>query len=276
MRWPWQRSERRESQPFTDAVVEAIRAQAAGASTSADASATAALEAASGLVARAFASADVRDAGRAGRALGPHTLALIGRNLIRRGESLFLIEVADELRLIPAGSWDVRGDWRESSWWYRLDMFGPSGNVTRLVPSAGAVHCRYAYDPARPWHGLAPLAWARLTGRLLGETETALADEASGPRGSLVPVPNTPGDEGDDDDDEKRARDAPGRHCGTPGPARPCGDDKRGMGRGARGGSGSRQFRLATEPHRRASAGESCIAPQRSRAGRSVGVRRSG
>ncbi|MCY3813469.1 MAG: hypothetical protein OXH15_16870 [Gammaproteobacteria bacterium] len=38
-------------------------------------------------------------------------------------------------------------------------------------------------------------------GRLLAETETALADESSGPGGHLIPVPNTP-DEGEDDDTE--------------------------------------------------------------------------
>ena len=202
MRWPWQRSaqpqpERREAAPYTDAVVEAIRAQAGGAS--ADPSATAALEAAAGMVARALASAEVRDGGAAGAALTPGTLALIGRELIRRGESVFLIDVgAEGLRLLPAGSWDVRGGHAETGWAYRLDLFGPSGNVTRLVPSAAVVHVRYAVDPARPWHGLSPLAWARLTGRLLAETEGALADESSGPRGSLVPVPNTADDAGED------------------------------------------------------------------------------
>ena len=43
--------------------------------------------------------------------------------------------------LVPAGSWDVRGGWDPESWWYRLDLFGPSGNVSRLVPSASVVHC---------------------------------------------------------------------------------------------------------------------------------------
>ena len=51
MRWPW-KAERRESQPFTDAVSAALAAQATGAS-SGDVSAVAALETAASLYARA-------------------------------------------------------------------------------------------------------------------------------------------------------------------------------------------------------------------------------
>ena len=58
MRWPWQRREHRDSGgDFSDAVVRLIEAQAAG--TAADASSTAAVEAASGALSRAFASAEV-------------------------------------------------------------------------------------------------------------------------------------------------------------------------------------------------------------------------
>ena len=58
MRWPWQNREKRESGgDFSDAVVRLIEAQAAG--PAADASSTAAVEAASGALSRAFASAEV-------------------------------------------------------------------------------------------------------------------------------------------------------------------------------------------------------------------------
>ena len=83
-------------------------------------------------------------------ALTADVLSLIARNLIRRGESLFLIEVNNAgLALRPAGSWDVRGGWDPSDWWYRLDLFGPSGNVTRFVPADAVLHFKYAVDPAR-------------------------------------------------------------------------------------------------------------------------------
>ena len=58
MWWPWSKRERRDSGgDFSDAVVRLIEAQAAG--TAADASSTAAVEAAAGALSRAFASAGV-------------------------------------------------------------------------------------------------------------------------------------------------------------------------------------------------------------------------
>ena len=103
MRWPWTRTEKRESQPFTDAVVGAIYAQAAGALV-ADPSGLAALEVAAGLYARSFAAATIEPA-ELQPTVGPAVRALIARNLIRRGESVHLIDVDRGIvRLIPAGS----------------------------------------------------------------------------------------------------------------------------------------------------------------------------
>ena len=53
----------------------------------------------------------------------------------------------------------------------------------------------YAADPHRPWHGVGPIESAQLAGRLSAETAKALADEAGGPRGHLLPVPNKDGDD---------------------------------------------------------------------------------
>ena len=197
MRWPWTR-EKRESQPFTDAVVGAIYAAAAG-TVAADPSGLAALEVAAGLFARSFAAATIEPA-ELRPVVGPAVRALIARNLIRRGESVHLIEVnRGQVQLIPAGSWDVRGPWTETAWWYRLDTFGPSGNATHYVPSAQAVHVRYAFDPARPWHGVAPLDWARSTGTLAAYLETRLGQEAGGTVAHVLPIPQDGGDGSEDD-----------------------------------------------------------------------------
>ena len=186
--------ERRESQPFTDAIAAAIFAQASGGALG-DYSAIGALECAAGLWSRAFAAATVNHP-----AVTPAVMSLIGRDLVRRGESLFLIEIeAGAPVLRPVGSWDVRGDWRETAWWYRVDLFGPSGNITRFRPSGEIVHCRYAVDPSRPWHGLGPLQWARQTGTLAANAERRLSEEASGAVARLLPVPQDPGEDDDDD-----------------------------------------------------------------------------
>ena len=81
MRWPWQKRERRDSGgDFSDAVVRLIEAQAAG--TAADASSTAAVEAASGILSRALAAADVSGPSHALEAVTPGFLAQVGRDLV--------------------------------------------------------------------------------------------------------------------------------------------------------------------------------------------------
>ena len=198
MRWPWSKpSEVRESQPFTDAVLTALAAGVSG--TGAKASATAALEAASGVVARGLAAARVENAPAAVEvALTPGTLALIGRDLIRRGESIHLIEVSrGGLSLRPVGSWDVRGGPDPASWYVRADIFGPSGNLTRFVPHSATVHCRYSVDASRPWHGIGPLGWAALSGALHAGTVAALGRDMKAAGGYVLPMPPA---EADDDD----------------------------------------------------------------------------
>ena len=217
MRWPWQRSEARASS-HTDALVSAILQAATGTAT-ADAHRHAALETAAVFYQSAFAAARVDADARITAALTPSVLALIVRNLIRHGESLHVIDVTDagQLALVPVGSHDVRGPAREADWWYRADVWGPSGSHTRTVPSAGVLHFRYAVDPARPWRGLAPLAWAAHTGRLAGNLEARLGDEAGASVGSFISMPKNDGDPDKPDTDpnaELRAdiRGADGKH----------------------------------------------------------------
>ena len=109
--WPFGSREKRAAQApgsqggggYTDAVVRALLAHAAG-GVSADPSATAALEAAAGAYARAFAVASVEPITPATRALSPAVLALMARDLVRRGEFVHVIDVdRDGARLTPAG-----------------------------------------------------------------------------------------------------------------------------------------------------------------------------
>ena len=194
MRWPWQRRETRAS--FTDAIVAALYAGAAGTGTR-DALATAALEAVASLYSGAFSRAKLEPDVPA---VTPAVLALIARDLIRRGESLHLVDLeSGTLMLRPVGSWDIRGGHDPATWWARCDLFGPSGNVTRFVPHESVVHCRYAVDPSRPWLGVGPLQWAESTAALAGRLEAGLADEAGAPSAQLVPVPQDGGAGGDDD-----------------------------------------------------------------------------
>ena len=92
MRWPWQKREKRDSGgDFSDAVLRLIEAQAAG--TAADASSTAAVEVASGALSRAFTSARVEGPPHVRQAVTPVFLAQVGRDLIRSGDSMHVIDV---------------------------------------------------------------------------------------------------------------------------------------------------------------------------------------
>ena len=195
--WPGQRAleaelaELRADSSYTDALVAAITANAGGQTTSFP-TATAAMEAAAGFAGRAFAAAEITAADAFVAALDPGTMNMIGRALIRRGEIVFLIRVDPEhgFTLLPCQSHDVAGSPDPTSWVYRCSIGGPGSTLTYAgVPAEGVVHLRYATDPERPWRGYGPLGVALLAGRLSAETVSALADEVSGPRGTLLGVP---------------------------------------------------------------------------------------
>ena len=144
MRFPWSKPEpeKREALPFTDAVVAALTAQAAG-TAAGDPSAIAALEAAAGLYAAAFGGAIVTPSNPMTAGLTPACRALIARDLIRRGESVHQIGVeAGAVRLAPVGSWDVRGGPDERDWWYRVDRVRPFGQPDPLHTPPGASYMR--------------------------------------------------------------------------------------------------------------------------------------
>ena len=199
MRWPWTeaaelRQQRElERRSYTDQVLELLRARVESGSTAAVPGATAALEAAAGFVSRAFASAEVSAPSPVAEVLGPSTLALVGRELIRAGEAVFIINTEDgRLRLLPCESYDVQGDSDPSSWRYRLHIGGPSKSTTTYndVAADGVVHVRYSVSTSEPWRGKSPLEVASLGGRLSAETSAALSDESSGPRGAFLPIPS--------------------------------------------------------------------------------------
>ena len=82
-----------------------------------------------------------------------------------------------------------------SSWKYRVNLAGPDCQTSiENVSSDNIVHVMYHRDVERPWRGYGPMQVAQLAGRLSASTAAALADEASGPRGSFLPMPKDGGD----------------------------------------------------------------------------------
>ena len=200
MWWPWQHRERRDSDgDFSDAVVRLIEAQAAG--TAADASSTAAVEAASGALSRAFASAEVVGAPWVQDAVSPGVLAQMGRDLIRSGDSMHVIRMGADgtVHLIPASSWHWEGNHDPTSWTVRATCYGPSTSTTWNLPASAVVFMRWGGTPGQPYIGTGPLSWAHTTARLQSETERSLADEAQGPLAQLLAIPSDGGNDGDGD-----------------------------------------------------------------------------
>ena len=199
MRWPWQKRETRESGgDFSDAVVRLIESQAAG--SAADASSTAAVEAASGALSRAFAAADVQGPDWIKEAVSPRFLAQAGRDLVRRGDSMHVIRLdGGGVKLIPASSWHWEGTHDPATWTVRVTCYGPSSSTTWNLPAAGVVFLTWGSTPGQPYIGTGPTDWAHVTARLNAAAEKSLADEAGGPVAQMLTVPEGAG--GDDDSD---------------------------------------------------------------------------
>ena len=199
--WPWSKRERRDSGGnFSDAVVRLIEAQAAGAA--ADASSTAAVEAAAGALSRAFASAMVDAESYAKQAITPVFLSQVGRDLVRNGDSMHVIDVDSmgRVSLLPCSSWHFEGEAHPDTWLVRATYYGPSTSMTRHLPFSGLVFVKWGSTPGQPYIGTGPLSWASTTARLQAETERSLADETgNSPLAQLIPVPQDGGDGGEDD-----------------------------------------------------------------------------
>lgn len=200
MRWPWRkRVESRQSDgAFVDAVLRAIEAEAAG--TAADNAATGAVEAAAGALSRAFAGAKVEGPEWAQMAVTDDVLALIGRDLVRRGESLHAIRNAGgKMRLIPCASWHWEGSHDPATWMVRATAYGPSTSTTWKLPAESVVYVRWGGEAGSPYLGKGPLSFAAVTAKLGAQTERSLADEAAGPLAQLLAIPSDGGD-GEDED----------------------------------------------------------------------------
>ncbi|MCY4020166.1 MAG: hypothetical protein OXG39_12235 [Chloroflexi bacterium] len=147
-----------------------------------DASTVAAAEIAAGLWERAMS------AGRSDR-LTPDQLAIIGRLLVTRGESVWLVPVGG--RPIVAADWDVTSTGaRFEDWRYRVTVAGPSGQAVRTVGSDGVLHFRIRVSDKAPWRGRSPWQVATTTASLAAHLEGSLNYEEAGPVGHVLPVPD--------------------------------------------------------------------------------------
>lgn len=128
--------------------------------------------------------------------LGPSQRARIARALILHGEALWRITVdGGAVRLQEVSTWTLSGGPDPRSWVYRCTLPAPSEQKSRTVDVSAAGVLHFMREPTRetPWRGVSPLTAAASTSRLTAELEKLLADEASGPRAQLIPVPRDGG-----------------------------------------------------------------------------------
>ena len=151
----------------------------------------AAIEICAGVWGRGLATAEVSPRNGRTAALTPSTLGYIGRYLLRYGEVLFEIGVrGGQITLTPAQSWTVAGGIDPATWTYDCTFQGPSTSVVRTLPAGRVLHLQYSQSHSAPWLGVGPLSSAGVTQELVGQIETALAEEAGTPRGYNFPVPD--------------------------------------------------------------------------------------
>ena len=196
--WPFGRKppaeQRSTAQGYTASLTAALQAGAEGGVSDTAPLATAALEAAAGLYARCMSAAVVKGADDVADALTAPVLALIARNLIRRGEDHQRIYVrGGRLVLEPVGFAYAHGSGPDPLRWnYSATLYGPTDSRHEWVPAASMLHCRYSVDASRPWLGVPPWSWAASTSQAIAALDRFVAREASAPHGALLGMPESP------------------------------------------------------------------------------------
>ena len=174
------RREKRQSSGYTDLIVQARLDTATAAAV--QATTTAAVEACAGIWERAFMAARLPG-------FEPWQLATIGRSMLLRGEAVM---VRIDGVAVFGSHWDIDGAGpAPATWRYRVDVMSPSGAVSVRTSGRNVLHPRIGVEALRPWAGRSPLASMPESTRLLATLEGSLADEAAGPVGHIIAVPDT-------------------------------------------------------------------------------------
>ena len=195
MRWPWQDPEVREAEAmdgadYTDALIRLIELHSQGRAV-AEIGASAAVETAAGAFSRALAAATVQGPGWVRQAVTASALADMGRDLVRRGEYLAVLEVDPAgARLARSATYDFRGDDDPRTWTVQVTTQGPSLTRTRRIPYGDVLHVQWSRRADAPWTGVPATSSASATSRLLAEVERNLGDQAAGPTGTILTTPS--------------------------------------------------------------------------------------
>ena len=117
-----------------------------------------------------------------GYALSGADLVAMGRDVLLRGNSVWLIEVMPTglLQLLRASAFEVAGlSAHPARWSYALEFETPGGQtIKRTAPANGVIHIMADTPPGRSWRGNPPWASAGLTSAAMAEIERGVRDES--------------------------------------------------------------------------------------------------
>ena len=179
---------------YTDLLLDAIMRRAAAGEAITNV-ALGAVQVAAGLVARALTVAI--PSGDMGL-LRPSVLYDIGFDLVRRGQSLWLLRVDPDGRaqLLRADTADpvVHGGADPRSWKYVLTLGAPSQQQSVEVGAESVAHFRINCEALTPYRGRAPLQLAAATGQLARALSGSLGDESSVTVARILALPQGTGE----------------------------------------------------------------------------------
>ena len=152
----------------------------------------AAVEAVAGRVASMLSVATVSGGPLAKQALTPTALAMIGRSLIERGESLHAVKVrrTGDLYLVPAQeAWTVWGGEDPEDWIIDATLTGAETVFQYVAPRSAWLHIIRDASPGYPWRGVSALQRSSITNALAAAAEDALLRESMMPTKAIIPMP---------------------------------------------------------------------------------------
>ena len=129
-----------------------------------------------------------------GYAISGQMLLSMGRDLLLRGNSVWLIEVlpTGQVELLRASGFEVSGrSANPARWSYALEFETPGGEtVKRTSPADGIIHIMGDTPPGRSWRGNAPWQSAGLTAAAMAEIERGIKEEANLASGRVWTLPD--------------------------------------------------------------------------------------
>ncbi len=187
MKWPWEAAiDKRvdaaiEERGYGDLILAGLEATVAG--TTPNILRTSALETAARIWSDVLSAATVEGT----TVLTKRVRRMIGRQLVRNGESLFVIDVeGGRVRIYPAADWEVRAGWS-----YRVSTIQPpGGSKSQTYSPESVLHFMWETEPREPWKGVSPLGSANLLSKLAANSENKLQEEAGGPSALILPIPD--------------------------------------------------------------------------------------